>query len=155
MSIARTLPPVVASFHILLALGVLVAWVTSAPGSDFVTGIAGQLTLAYWSVSVFLNTTLTCMICYRVLQHGRKVQEHLGHEYASLYFTVVTIIVESVLPYTLSGIAVLVASGVGSPTSPAFICVYVLMMVRGFAMSHANGVAKLSATYRSAYHRRC
>ncbi|KAF8554523.1 hypothetical protein OG21DRAFT_1059743 [Imleria badia] len=61
------------------------------------------------------------------MQHGRKVQEYLGHEYASSYFSVVTLVVESVLPYTLSGIAFLVSLGVGSPTS-AFISVYLLMM---------------------------
>ncbi|KAF8556744.1 hypothetical protein OG21DRAFT_551315 [Imleria badia] len=111
-----------------LTLGVLVAWANSFPGEDFHTGLSDQLSLAYWSVSVFLNTTLTCMICYRVMRHGKMVQEHLGHEYASLYFAVVTIVVESVLPYTLSGIAFLVSLGVGSPTSSAFICVYFLMM---------------------------
>lgn len=138
-----------------LALGVLVGWVTSSPGGDFVTGVAAHFSLAYWSVSVFLNTTLTCMICYRVVRHGRKVQEHLGNEYATLYFAVVTIIVESVLPYTLSGIAVLVALGMGSPTSATFICVYFLMMVRFFATFPAGVLAKLSATYHSAYRRRC
>ena len=145
----------VASFNVLLALGVLVAWVTSSRGGDFVNGVATQFSIAYWSVSVFLHTTMTCMICHRVLQHGRKVQEHLGDEYASLYFTVATIIVESVLPYTLSGIAFLVTLGVGSPTSPTFICVYFLMMVRGFSMSPAGGMANLSVTYCSAYHPRC
>jgi hypothetical protein len=154
VSITRTLLPAVTSFRALLALGVLVAWVTSSSGSDFGTGLAAQLSLAYWSVSVFLNTTLTCMICYRVVRHGRKVQSVLGNEYASLYFAVVTTIVESVLPYTLSGIAFLVTFGVGSPTSAAFICVYFLMMVRSFATFPAGVLAKLSATYRSAYHRK-
>jgi len=72
-----------------LTLSALVAWVTSFPGSNFITGVAAQFSLAYWSVSVFLNTTLTCMICYRLVWHGRKVQEYLGHEHASFYFAVV------------------------------------------------------------------
>ena len=115
----------VASFDVFLALGVLVAWVTSSRGGDFVNGVATQFSIAYWSVSVFLHMTMTCMICYRVLQHGRKVQEHLGDEYASLYFTVVTIIVESVLPYTLSGIAFLVTLGVGeSDVADVHLCVF-------------------------------
>jgi hypothetical protein len=130
---------VVVSFHVLLALSALVAWVTSFPGSNFITGVAAQFSLAYWSVSVFLNTTLTCMICYRLVWHGRKVQEYLGHEHASFYFAVVTIIVESVLPYTLSGIAFLVSFGVESPTVSTFICVYFLMMVCGFVTSPADG----------------
>ena len=79
------------------------------------------------------------MICYRVVRHGKIVQEHLGHEYASLYFAIVTTIIESVLPYTLSGVAFLVSLGVGSPLSAAFICVYFLMMVRGSDTSSTTG----------------
>ena len=124
-----------ASFCVCLVLGVLVAWATDPPATDFHTGIAAKFGLAYWSVSVFLNTTLTCMICYRVLRHGRRVQEHLGNEYASFYFGVAAIVIESVLPYTLSGIAFLVTFGLGSPTWVTFLCVYFLMMVRAFAAS--------------------
>lgn len=133
----------VASFHVHLALGFLVDWTTSTPGGNFFAGVASQLGFAYYTVSVFLNTTLTCMICYRIVHHGRTVQENLGHEYASLYFAIVTIVVESVIPYTLSGIAFLVSLGMGSPTSVAFLCVYILMMVRGLAMfADSAGQAK-------------
>ncbi|KAN0080059.1 hypothetical protein V8E55_009625 [Tylopilus felleus] len=111
-----------------LILGALVAWITSFPGSDYYTGAGAKFSLAYWSVSVFLNATLTCMICYRLVRHGRRVQECLGNEYASLYFTVTAIIVESVLPYTLSGIIFLVTLGVGNKTLLTLLCVYFLMM---------------------------
>jgi len=111
-----------------LTLGVMLEWANSLPGSSFQTGLSDQICFAYWSISVFLNTTLTCMICYRVVRYGRMIQKHLGNEYASLYFTVATVIIESVLPYTLSGIAFLVSFGMGSPTYGAFISVYLLMM---------------------------
>ncbi|KAG9311430.1 hypothetical protein JVU11DRAFT_8543 [Chiua virens] len=111
-----------------LVLGILVDWTTSSPGGDFFSGIASQIGLAYYTVSVVLNTILTCLICYRMMRYAKSVQEHLGREYASLYFSIVTLIVESVLPYTLSGIAFLVTMGMGSPTSVAFVCVYILMM---------------------------
>jgi hypothetical protein len=78
------------------------------------------------------------MICYRLIRHDRMVQEHLGHECTSPYFAVVTLVVESVLPYTLSGIAFLVSLGVGSPTSVAFVCIYFMMMVRGLRLLIAN-----------------
>ncbi|KAG6374053.1 hypothetical protein JVT61DRAFT_4693 [Boletus reticuloceps] len=106
------------------------SWLRGPPAArgDYYNGIACRLSLTYWSISVFLNTTLTYMICYRVVRHGRKVREYLGYEYASLYFAVFSIVVESVLPYTLSGVTFLVTLGVGSPTSTAFISVYFLMM---------------------------
>ena len=72
------------------------------------------------------------MICYCIVRHGEDVREHLGQEYASSYFAIVTLVVESVLPYTLSGIAFLVSLGLGSPMSPVFVSVYLQMMVRGF-----------------------
>ena len=128
----------VASFHASIVLGVLVDWTSSSPGGDFFTGFASQLGLVYYTVSVFLNTVLTCMICYRIVRHGRKVREHLGSEYASSYFAIVTLVVESVLPYTLSGIAFLVSLGVGSSTSVAFVSVYFLMMVRGCSVPPVN-----------------
>ncbi|KAI9457870.1 hypothetical protein HD554DRAFT_2042253 [Boletus coccyginus] len=107
-----------------LAMGILLARANHAPGSDFHTTTA-KFSLTYWSISVFLDTTLTCMIVFR---HGRTIQDYLGRKYASLYYAVVTIVIESVLPYTLSGISFLISLGVGSPTSSGFICVYLLMM---------------------------
>ncbi|KAG9309623.1 hypothetical protein JVU11DRAFT_10285 [Chiua virens] len=111
-----------------LGLGILVDWTTSSRGGDFFSGFGAQLGFAYYTVAVVLNTTLTCLICYRILRQGKIVQKQLGHEYASLYFSVVTLFVESVFPYTVSGIAFLVSLGMGSSTSVAFISVYFLMM---------------------------
>lgn len=124
---------IVASFHVQLVLGGLVAWTSSVPGGDFFNGVAAQFGVAYYAVSVFLHSVLTGMICYRILRHGRMVREHLGREYASLYYAVVVLVVESVLPYTLSGIAFLASLGVRSATSTAFVALYFLMMVCGVA----------------------
>lgn len=121
------------SFYVYLVLGIAVDWTSSLPGGNFFAGISVQLGVAYYTVSVSLNTILTCMICYRMVRHGRKVLEYLGHEYASSYFAVVALVVESALPFTLSGIVFLVSFGLNSPTSVAFICVYYTMMVRGLA----------------------
>lgn len=65
-----------------------------------------------------------------MLRHGRRIQAGLGREHASSYYAIVTLIVESVVPYTLSGIALLVSLGINSPVSVALSCVYMLMMVR-------------------------
>ena len=141
VSITPHYAPMVASFHVQLVLACLVAWISSVPGGDFFTGVAAKFGVAYWAVSVSLNTILTCMICYRIVLHGRKVREHLGHEYASLYFGIVALVVESVLPCTLSGISFLASLGLGSPTSVTFICVYFMMVVCDLAMSPAAGAS--------------
>lgn len=102
---------------------------SSIPGGNFFSGIAAQLGLAYYSVSVGLTAMLTLIICYRMVTHGLEMKKRLGDDYASVYFALLAVIIESVLPYTLSGVAFLISFGVGSSTSIAFACVYILMMV--------------------------
>ena len=78
------------------------------------------------------------MICYRLVCHARAVKENLGDEYATPYFTIITLLVESALPYTLSAIAFLVSYGLGSQTEIAFSRVYALTMVRIGALLRAS-----------------
>jgi len=85
---------------------------------------------------------LTWVICYRMVTHGLKVKKRLGKDFASVYFALLSLIIESVLPYTLSGTAFLVSFGVGSDTSIAFASVYILLMVSGpigGSTTRANG----------------
>ncbi|KAH0828728.1 hypothetical protein J3R83DRAFT_3140, partial [Lanmaoa asiatica] len=111
-----------------IVLGFLVIWTSCTPETFFFSGLAAKLGLAYYTVSVFLKATLTCMICYRLLRHAKVVREFLGKEHASLYYRIVMLLVESVLPYTLSGIAFLVSYGIRSQLAIVFSCVYTLMM---------------------------
>ena len=70
------------------------------------------------------------MICYRLAYHAKTAKEYLGDGYASSYFTIITHLAESALPYTLSAIPFLVSFGVGSHSDMGFLRVYALMMVR-------------------------
>ncbi|KAF8833683.1 hypothetical protein BDN67DRAFT_976479 [Paxillus ammoniavirescens] len=111
-----------------LALGLAVLWASCSPGGDLFSGLASRLGMAYYSTTVFLNAAVTGIICYRMVYHAVKVRKQLGNEYAAVYFDVISVIVESVLPYTISGLAFLVSFGIGSPTSVMFCCVYILVM---------------------------
>ena len=70
------------------------------------------------------------MICYRLLSHAKLVKECLSDHHASPYFSVTVLIVESVLPYTMSGIAFLILFGMGSFTSNTLGQAYTVMTVR-------------------------
>ncbi|KAF9240068.1 hypothetical protein BU15DRAFT_46081 [Melanogaster broomeanus] len=111
-----------------LGLGIVVDWTSSSPEGNFFEGLPSILGLSYYTISALLNTTVTCIICYHIVRHGTRLKNQLGQEYAYPYFDVVSIIVESVLPYTLSGIAFLVSFGTGSPTSAVFLSVYIMAM---------------------------
>ena len=111
-------------------LGVLTIWISSVTRTNFFSGDAAKLGLAYYSTSVFLNTTLTCMICYRLLSHAKLVKECLGDHHASPYLSLTMLLVESILPYTLSGIMLLISYGVKSDKEVALSQVYTVMTVR-------------------------
>ena len=98
-------------------------------GPNLIPGISPDLGLAFYAISVFLSTTLTCMICYRLLRHASTIKECLGEQFASPYRTTVTFIVESVLPYTLTGIAFLVSFGLMDQARTTLWCVYTPIMV--------------------------
>ncbi|KAF9235458.1 hypothetical protein BU15DRAFT_64814 [Melanogaster broomeanus] len=111
-----------------LGLGIIVDWSTAAPGTNLFAGLASIYALSYYTISALLNSSVTCIICYRMVSHGMRVKKQLGQEYAHTYFNVVSIIIESVLPYSLSGVAFLISLGIGSSTSIAFYSVYVMLM---------------------------
>ncbi|KAF9235459.1 hypothetical protein BU15DRAFT_64815 [Melanogaster broomeanus] len=111
-----------------LGLGVVLDWTAAAPGSNIFAGLASTYALSYYTASALLNSSVTGIICYRMVSHGMMVKKQLGQEYAHLYFNVVSIIVESVLPFSLSGVAFLISLGIGSETSTAFYSVYVTLM---------------------------
>ena len=112
------------------ALGILLSWTSSMPGTTFFSGIAAKFGLAFFASSTFLNMTLSCMICYRLLRHARTVKKYLGDRHASPYIAIVMLVVESMLPFTFSNIAFLVSYGMLSQDAVVFSFVHPLMMVR-------------------------
>ncbi|KAI9573919.1 hypothetical protein HD554DRAFT_2252117 [Boletus coccyginus] len=91
-------------------------------------GISVIFLLVNCTISVFLSTALTCMICFRLWRHAREVKKCVGAEFATPYITTVMILVESVLPYTLTGIVFLVMTGLWGEPGMAFSRMYALMM---------------------------
>ena len=113
-------------------MGIIVCWITTTDGGGvYFHAVAAEIGLAFYCISVFLTATLTLSICYRLVSHGRLIKEHLAYEYVSTYYAIIALIVESVLPYTLAGIAFVISLGLGSQTMGLFGYLYVLTMVRG------------------------
>ena len=69
------------------------------------------------------------MICYRSVSLGNMVKKQLEPAYASIYFNIATVIVESLLPYTLLGIIFVITLGIGSPIGTSIQSVYLMFMV--------------------------
>jgi len=107
-----------------LATGILMLYVDS--NGNFFVGIAAQFGVAYTSISIGLNVVLTSLICGRIIHHGRQSRQYLGSTSSSTYYGIVAIIVESAIPYTLSGIAFVTVFALNSDLTILFLSIYVM-----------------------------
>lgn len=123
----------------------------------FLPESATLISLAYYSICVLLNTILTSLICYPIIRYGKLIRTELGHEHSAVYFAVAEIIVESALPFTLSGIAFLVALGVRSYAVTPLSWVYFMMTVGNCPIHYTKceNFIGLMLSYGSVFHRRC
>ncbi|KAG9311996.1 hypothetical protein JVU11DRAFT_7268 [Chiua virens] len=107
-----------------LVFGILELYASGSPNTDFFAGFAANVGLAYFALTIGLNVITTSIICARIVSYARIMRNELGLEFASTYFTTASVIVESALPYTLFGIAFLVAFGMQSEFSVLLLSLY-------------------------------
>ena len=91
-----------------------------------------MIALSYSSLVIVLNFTCSSLICARILYVSKRMKSTLGHEALQTYNGIVSLIIESMLPYTLFGIVYVVTLGINHPTSIFWLSVYVMMTVRRF-----------------------
>ncbi|EIW52672.1 uncharacterized protein TRAVEDRAFT_53114 [Trametes versicolor FP-101664 SS1] len=108
------------------ALGILTCYVSGTPNSDFFLGKAADIALSYSTVVIGLNVTCSALICGRILFVARRMEATLGRDVSRTYTGAASLIIESMLPYTLFGIAYVVTLGLNSPYSIFFLSVYVM-----------------------------
>ncbi len=110
-------------------LGILTCYYSGRPGVDFFVVIAPHVALAYSAVGIAMNVLCSSLICWHIIREmagGRPegIPANRGARNA------VTIVVESMLPYTLFGVAYVALLGVGSPVAILFLSLYVMFTVR-------------------------
>ncbi|OCH85062.1 hypothetical protein OBBRIDRAFT_839241 [Obba rivulosa] len=103
-----------------LALGILVLVSSGTPGGKFFSGKAVDFGTPFYCMAISLNIILTILICGRLLYVSRWVREILGHDASTLYSSVMSIMIESALPYSICGIMFIIPYVRGSDTSIAF-----------------------------------
>ncbi|KAG1852606.1 hypothetical protein C8R48DRAFT_611670 [Suillus tomentosus] len=107
-----------------LVLGILNLITSASPQHNFYEGLKAHVGLVYICLTIGLNVLVTCLICGRIIFCARRMQHHFGHEASRDYFTIVAIVVESAVPFTLFGIAFLVSFGLVSYSSIIFLSLY-------------------------------
>ncbi|KAH9947882.1 hypothetical protein B0H21DRAFT_306544 [Amylocystis lapponica] len=109
-----------------LVLGVFDLYVSGAPNGNFFTGAAANIGVSYFSISIGNNILATCLICGRILYYSSRMRADLGPKATCTYTGVLALIVESALPFSLSGFACLVSYGLNSEIAILFITIYTM-----------------------------
>ena len=110
-------------------LGILTCYYSGRPGGDFFVGIAPRIALTYSTVGITMNVLCSSLICWYIIREmipGRPEGVPLNRGAVNA----VTIIVESMLPYTLFGVAYVTLLGLDSPVAILFLSLYVMFTVR-------------------------
>lgn len=128
-------------------LGILNLITSASPKNNFYEGLKAHVGLVYICLTIGLNVLVTCLICGRIIFCARRMQHHFGHEASRDYFTIVAIVVESAVPFTLFGIAFLVSFGLVSYSSIIFLSLYGMFTVSGDGFRVQSSVANLFLVY--------
>ena len=115
----------------LLGLGISTLYFSSKPNAQgfFSGSVSSHVALSYSSVGLALNVACTTLICVRILLASRDMRRALGQDAASPYTSAAAVIIESMLPYTLFGVAYVVTLGANSPLSILFLSLYAMFNV--------------------------
>ena len=85
----------------------------------------------YLSVSVSLNVLLTLMIVIWLILHARNVHTTMWmNGIGGLYKTIITMLIESCVIFTVSSVLVLVPMGIGNPAYHIFMPILCEAQVR-------------------------
>lgn len=90
------------------------------PGDSLYSNLPIDLGTAYYVTSLGVNLLLTTLIILRLLLYRRTVSRTLPEDYTKHYLSVATIVVESVLLYSVFALAFIITYVLNNPMNQVF-----------------------------------
>ena len=75
---------------------------------------------AWFILSVAVNVLVTSLICLKLIRAQRRLRRILNEETVQVYTSIIAILIESALPFTVLGIVAGIINALGYQTSSAF-----------------------------------
>ena len=97
---------------------------SSLPDAFILNGTPANFGVPWVALTISLNIILTIMICARLLMMRSQVRSLLTDEMAQTYTSILAILVESALPFSLPGIVFLITYVRNDPFATAFAFVW-------------------------------
>lgn len=102
------------------AFAILELILASRPNADFFHGKNLHFGTAYYALSITFNIVVTSLIVIRLHKLSKTIVSVLGPDSAKLYSSIVSMVIESATPFTLSGVAWIIPYAIGNPTAVGF-----------------------------------
>ena len=97
------------------------AYQSSRPGLSLYSQLSVKIGTAYYATSLGVNLLLTILIITRLLLYRKAVLKSLPAGYTKHYVSVATIIVESVLLYSIFALAFIITYALNNPMNQIFL----------------------------------
>ncbi|KAF8342482.1 hypothetical protein F5887DRAFT_887257 [Amanita rubescens] len=104
-----------------IVLGVMWTYQSSQPGLSMYSQLAVDVGTAYYVTSLGVNVVLTALIILRLVHLRTVVLRILPADYTKHYMSVVTIVVESVLVYSIFALAFIITYALNNPMNQVFL----------------------------------
>ena len=93
---------------------------SSQPGLSLYSQLPLDIGTAYYTTSLGVNVLLTALIILRLLLHRRAVLRILPADYTKHYLSVTTIVVESVMFYSIFALGFIITYAIDNPINQVF-----------------------------------
>ncbi|PAV21721.1 hypothetical protein PNOK_0167800 [Pyrrhoderma noxium] len=103
-----------------IAMGIMTVIKSASPNSYFFKGVTVNFGVPWICLSVSMNILVTTLICTRILLVRHQAQASLGDNDMKLYTSIMAILVESSLPFSLLGVVFVVTYAMDLDISLAF-----------------------------------
>ena len=108
----------------------LTLYQASRPDASLWTHTTVQFSLPYFSVSISLNILLTLLLVGRLFYMSERAKRAIGREHAATYSSIASMLIESAVPYAVTGLIFIITYARNSNVQNLVLPVLGQIMVR-------------------------
>ncbi|RDX57160.1 hypothetical protein OH76DRAFT_19488 [Lentinus brumalis] len=135
------------------AMSILTLYQASRPTASLWTHTTVQFSLPYFSISIALNILLTLLLVGRLFYMSERAKRAIGREHAATYSSIASMLIESAVPYAVTGLIFIITYARNSnvqnlvlPVLSQIMCISPEVIILRVAM----GRAVTAKTYQNA-----
>ena len=124
----------------------LTLYQASRPDASLWTHTTVQFSLPYFSISISLNILLTLLLVGRLFYMSERAKRAIGREHAATYSSIASMLLESAVPYAVTGLIFIITYARNSNVQNLVLPVLGQIMVRRVSL-HLYSICQIPLTF--------